>query len=279
MALSQLKDGRDTDIELDQLKSVGVTTFKHKKSLTFKRKGQRPAIMNLNMDEFTKLGEYSQQLRDAVNDIQYATSPASPDRPTFIPREVELYKWLYTCPKTGKLVKEAPRWYMDARECRADGESWEFCLDVHEKRPELFCFSSHFTIPDNLTLAKKAYIYCIKCTVEEIRDRDCEACAENLPFHNPDHDLGCCEPFDCSVEKFYQKLIIEQTDMEETVLRIIRTINDCLPEAERQGLLKEKLGNESWPSAADVMNYTDTIGPEVMPVLQAAENLSRPLFG
>ena len=284
VALCQLKDGGSTDLELDKQKTVGVCIYKGVKYITFKRKGQYRAIMNLNMTEFECLTKCADRIRSAVDAINApktpVSPPASPERPTYIPRDITLYKWLYNCPVTGLLAKEAPRWYMNHRECRADGLAYDCCLDLsnYDKRPEMLVFDSLFTIPDNGTLAKKAYIYAIKHIVEQIRERDCEACLNNLPYRNPEHDLGCCEDFADSVEKFYQQNIMEQTDLDDMVVRIIRTINDQLPDEEQQGLLKEKLGKENWPSAEDVVNHADSLGQELYQVLHAAENISRPLF-
>ena len=172
---------------------------------------------------------------------------------------------------------------MELRECRADGQAWAICLDhvevyKNEKTPEMFCYPSNFTIPDNGTIAQKAYIYAIKRIIEIIRDRDCEACADNLPFHNVDHDLGCCLEFGAAADRFYQEHIMEQTDLEDMVVRIIRVINDHLPEEHRQGLLKEKLGKSNWPSPAEVIDYPNSVDSDLMQVLHAAENLSQPAF-
>ena len=232
--------------------------------------------MNLDMAEFDKLAEYAGQIRDAVREMQEAHQPA------YHPREITLHKFIYLCPLTSKIVRESQTWFMNATEAKAEGASYDSCLDfgdqTYQKRPEMCIIDSTFEIPDNGTLVKKAFIYAIKLIVESIRERECSACKMNYPYSNPDHDLGCCQPWDATVETFYQEHILEPLDLQEMVLRIVRVINDSLPQKEQQGLLKEKLHKSNWPSAIDVINYEDSIGQELLAVLVAAEKISRPAY-
>ena len=278
-ALTQLEEDRqNVNLELDKCKTVGVCTYNGQKYISFQKRGKELApFMNLDMYEFKRLTECAEQIRATVKELMEIKSAPMP---TYVPRGLTLYKWMYICPVTGKLVKEAERWYLNRHVCRSEGVAWDSYFDLtgktYEKRPEMFSFDSTFTLPDNGTLAKKAFIYAIKHIIELIRDRDCEACADNLPFHNMDHDLGCCLEWDVAVEKFYQEHILDQTDLQDMVVRIIRTINDHLPEKERQGLLKEKLEKTNWPSVIDVIHYDQTLGQDLLQVFKAAENLSAP---
>lgn len=295
-ALSQIKGERPRiTMELDKYKNVGISSYYGKKYLSFDKKStaQGP-FFNLKMEELDQLIECAQQIRQAVNQL-VEPSPTTPTEQDcgYIPRGLTMYKFLYTCPTTGKLHKEADRWYLNQVECRREGVAYDSCLDLQtppvsdyfsrygavrsvQKRPEMFIFDSLFTIPDNATLTKKAFIFAIKHIVGIIRDKDCGACDSNIPYTSEAHDLGCCLPWEDCVQAYYQEQILDQTDVQAMVLRLVRTINDNLPDQERQGLLKERLEKKYWPSVQDIIDFTQTLGDELEQVFIAAENLSNP---
>ena len=273
--LTELKDARKVEITLDHNKSVAATTFNSKKYITLLKKGTQIApYMNLDLAEFTKLSESSRQIRAFVQDLLTEKVLA---QPTHVPRDITLYSWMYIDSASGRKLKTSSHWFLDEFQARADGtdhgNSLELTTYGFSQRAELFTFDSQFSLPDNETLALKAYIFAVKKVIESMKTGHCEACLDNLAYSCSEHDLGCGMPFSTAVDVFYQQHLMDSSDLADMVLRIIQTLNDRLPESQRQGLLREKLSKTAWPSPVEVNHYQEVIGDDLLHVFEAVDHM------
>ena len=172
MALLKGREKREQVFELDKGKSVGTRHYNGHPYVTLKRKreGQPQFNMNLTTSEFEELQAHAIKIRAFVQVVNQGPKT----NVACAVRDITLYKWLYTAPVTGELVREGPRWYINECECRVAGTEYQSHFDLagNERAPELFVCSSDFALDGNAALVKQAYIYAIKDIVEKVKDTE-----------------------------------------------------------------------------------------------------------
>ena len=112
------------------------------------------------------------------------------------------------------------------------------CKPAEKEEDNMFVISSLFELPpSNIALVRQVYIYAIKKLVESVRAENCAACKENLPLHDPEHDLGCYRDFEEALQKYFHLILADDDAVLEAMVRhILKNISDKLPAEAREGL-------------------------------------------
>ena len=209
---------RDTEyvqtIPLDKQKEISVKTYRGKKYVCFKNNGKKVSMMNINTLEFNEILKQKQKLQQFIQAVKEHNIKQKSNKSTKESEEesrqetVTVYKWCYVCPESGNNIKESENCYLNVDVCKSAGELYKPCNDVPgNQAPPLFMqYSVNIPLPNADVIMRQIHIYVYKKNIEAMRNSECYACEENVPYSSEQHDEGCCMEWDVAVNLYYLRV-------------------------------------------------------------------------